>query len=66
MTTPLPATLPSDAARRSFLRTSSRFLGLGAGLAAGLSALAAPTLAAPTAAGSGQADARDAGAISRS
>lgn len=52
---PLPATPVSHADRRRFLRTSSRFLGLGAGLAVlGTSALAAPAVVA-----SGRPDAPD-------
>lgn len=52
---PLPATSLSHADRRRFLRTSSRFLGLGAGLAVlGTSALAAPAVVA-----SGRPDAPD-------
>lgn len=45
---------PTDAARRGFLRTSSRFLGLGAGLAAGLTSLGSSALAAPAVVASGR------------
>lgn len=55
----LPPARPSDATRRTFLRTSSRFFGLGAGLAAGLTVFGPPALAAPAVVTSNRPDAPD-------